>query len=120
MYEILYYETEAGNSPVKEFEQELIRKHKDAASVALKKYKEELEKHGQNITKKFKRESIKLLQDGIWELRPANIRVLFFFIIEDNKVVFLHAIEKKVDRVPQREIDTAMRRRKEWLQGGAR
>ncbi len=49
----------------------------------------------------------------IWELRPEGFRVLYFL---DSRQFFilLHGFYKKEDRIPQRHIDTAMRRMQDY------
>lgn len=115
MYTVEFYETEDGNCPVWEFLESLRLKavsNKDAKiqfkQVSL--YIELLQQNGtrmnENITKH--------LEDGIWELRPGNNRVLYFFFKEDTYVL-LHQFRKKTQKTPRREIERARSERADYL-----
>ena len=56
----------------------------------------------------------KHLSDGIWELRPGNNRV-FYFYFENDTFVFLHQFRKKSQKTPRREIDKAKAERDDYL-----
>ena len=57
----------------------------------------------------------KLLKNGICEIRPGPHRFLYFYF--NSKMIVVHAFRKKSQRTPEREIQTAFRRRKQWLGG---
>ena len=61
---------------------------------------------GENITKN--------LDEDIWELRPGNNRVLYFYF-RDNKFVLLHQFRKKTQKTPRREIEKAKAERDDWV-----
>ncbi len=48
----------------------------------------------------------KHIDDGIWELRPGNNRVFYFFF-KDDTFVLLHHFQKKSQKTPRREIEKA-------------
>jgi phage-related protein len=56
------------------------------------------------------------IENGIWELRPGNNRIFFFFCDEDGNYVLLHQFRKKSQKTPQREIRKAESEREEYLQ----
>ena len=56
----------------------------------------------------------KHLEDGIWELRPGNNRVFYFFF-QDNTFVLLHQFRKKTQKTPKREIEKAKRESDDYL-----
>ena len=56
----------------------------------------------------------KHLDEDIWELRPGNNRVLYFFCRE-NTFVLLHHFRKKTKKTPRREIEKAKRERDDYL-----
>ena len=56
----------------------------------------------------------KHLDDGIWELRPGNNRVMYFFF-KDDTFVLLHHFRKKTQKTPKREIDKAKSERADYL-----
>ena len=53
---------------------------------------------------------IKFLQDGIWELRPGNNRVMLFHY-ENGTYVLLHHFRKKGQKTPPAELERAKRER---------
>ena len=56
----------------------------------------------------------KHLGDGIWELRPGNNRVFYFYFNNDT-FVLLHQFRKKWQKTPRREIDKAKSERDDYL-----
>ena len=61
---------------------------------------------GENITKHP--------EEDIWELRPGNNRVLFFYHKNDTYVL-LHLFRKKTQKTPRREIEKAKAERNDWI-----
>ena len=61
---------------------------------------------GENITKH--------LEEDIWELRPGNNRVLYFYH-RDDTYVLLHQFRKKTQKTPRREIEKAKAERDDWI-----
>lgn len=115
MYEIEFYETRDGVSEVWEFLEDLKQRaeHNKDARIQHKQvafYIQLLMDHGtrlgENITKN--------LDEDIWELRPGNNRVLFFYF-KDNKFVLLHHFRKKTQKTPRREIEKAKTERDDWI-----
>lgn len=65
-----------------------------------------LEKYGSTI----RYPHTKYISDGVFELRvigSSNIRV--FFVFKNNEAVILHAIIKKTQKIPKREIDHVLK-----------
>jgi len=66
---------------------------------------------------------IEPIGEGLFSLRTVssgvNIRLLFFTVV-GSKVVIFSGFKKKTNKIPKREIDTAKKRKKEYLkmQGG--
>ena len=94
MYTVEFYETRDGQCPVWEFLEDLRIKsasNKDAriqhkqASLYIELLQQNGTRLNDNITKH--------LEDGIWELRPGNNRVFYFFY-ENNTFVLLHQFRK--------------------------
>ena len=80
MYEIEFYETEDGKCPIWDFLEALRLKaptNKDARiqHKQASLYIELLQQNGTHMNA----EITKHLDDGIWELRPGNNRVFYFF-----------------------------------------
>ena len=115
MYTVEFYETRDGQCPVWEFLEDLRIKsasNKDAriqhkqASLYIELLQQNGTRLNDNITKH--------LEDGIWELRPGNNRVFYFFY-ENNTFVLLHQFRKKSQKTPKREIEKAKSERIDYL-----
>lgn len=115
MYIVEFYETQDGKSQIWEFLEDLRIKaatSKDAriqhkqASLYIELLQQNGTRLNENITKH--------LEDGIWELRPGNNRVFYFFF-QDNTFVLLHQFRKKTQKTPKREIEKAKRERDDYL-----
>ena len=115
MFNVEFYETQDGKSQIWEFLEELRIKaatSKDAriqhkqASLYIELLQQNGTRLNENITKH--------LEDGIWELRPGNNRVFYFFF-QDNTFVLLHQFRKKTQKTPKREIEKAKRERDDYL-----
>ena len=115
MYEIEFYETEDGKCPIWDFLEALRLKaptNKDARIQQKQEslYIELLQQNGTHMNA----EITKHLDDGIWELRPGNNRVFYFFYQNDTYVL-LHQFRKKSQKTPKREIEKAKTERNDYL-----
>ncbi len=115
MYEIEFYETEDGKCPIWDFLEALRLKaptNKDARiqHKQASLYIELLQQNGTHMNA----EITKHLDDGIWELRPGNNRVFYFFYQNDTYVL-LHQFRKKSQKTPKREIEKAKAERNAYL-----
>lgn len=115
MYEIEFYETEDGKCPIWDFLEALRLKaptNKDARiqHKQASLYIELLQQNGTHMNA----EITKHLDDGIWELRPENNRVFYFFY-QNNTYVLLHQFRKKSQKTPKREIEKAKTERNDYL-----
>lgn len=115
MYEIEFYETEDGKCPIWDFLEALRLKaptNKDA-QIQHKQaslYIELLQQNGTHMNA----EITKHLDDGIWELRPGNNRIFYFFYQNDTYVL-LHQFRKKSQKTPKCEIEKAKTERNDYL-----
>lgn len=115
MFNIEFYSTVDGTSELWDFLDSLQQKsvkNKDARiqHKQILMYIQLLEDHGTHLG-----ESItKHLEDDIWELRPGNNRVLYFYH-KDNTYVLLHQFRKKTQKTPRREIEKAKAERDDWI-----
>ena len=120
MYTVEFYETQDGECQVWDFLEGLrledLRikaatskdariQHKQASL-----YIELLQQNGTHMSENI----TKHLEDGIWELRPGNNRVFYFFF-QDDIFVLLHQFRKKSQKTPKREIEKAKRERDDYL-----
>ena len=115
MYEIEFYETEDGKCPIWDFLEALRLKaptNKDARiqHKQASLYIELLQQNGTHMNA----EITKHLDDGIWELRPGNNRVFYFFYQNDTYVL-LPQFRKKSQKTPKREIEKAKIERNDYL-----
>ena len=101
---VSFFIDERGHRPVREFIDQLPLKEQ-AKIIA---YLAELKRQGNNLH----RPMADYLGEGIYELRPRDNRVFYFFFLREN-VVLLHAIRKKTDKIPQRDIDLCLKRKKQ-------
>ena len=116
MYEIIFYDDERGQEPVKDFIlslQEKAQKNKDAR-IKLNKviaYIDALEQYGTRMGEPI----TKYLGGEIWELRPLSNRILYAYW-KDNKFVLLHHFVKKSRKTPKKEIEQAKRNLQSYIE----
>jgi phage-related protein len=116
MYEIEIYEDKNGNSPVADFIEELNVKARTSKEhrIRLKKIAEYLQ-----LLKVYGTRAglpaTKHISDDIWELRPTHDRILFAYW-KDDKFILLHHFVKKTQKTPQREIEQAKRKLKDFME----
>lgn len=115
MYTIEFYENTNGYSQLWSFLEALrIKSHKsknariqfNQISLYLDLLEQNGTRLGENITKH--------IDDGIWELRPGNNRI-FYFYFENNTFVLLHQFRKRTQKTPAREIRKAKAERDDWI-----
>ncbi len=99
---IYYFVDEWGNKPVGEFISTLTMK--EQAKVYA--YIRELKKQGSNL----RRPMADYLRDGIYELRPKNNRIFYFFYIRDTTIL-VHAIKKKTERISDSDLRLCIKRK---------
>ncbi|MDD2772315.1 MAG: type II toxin-antitoxin system RelE/ParE family toxin [Elusimicrobiales bacterium] len=100
--DVYYFVDGRGNAPVEEFI-DILSPDEQAKAFA---YIAELRKQGHNL----RRPLAAPVKNGIYELRPKSNRLFYFFFHRDY-IILVHAIRKKTDAVPQRDIDLALRRK---------
>jgi phage-related protein len=107
-----YFCVESGKSPVRDFIDSLDGSTQRKFFFA----KRLLEEFGHRLPQPH----AKYVGDDIFELRftgkEGGIRILYFFFHRD-KVIFTNGFIKKTDKLPSREKETAVERRKTFLQG---
>ena len=114
-YNIIFYERKNGESEVWNFLEELLTESKTNKDARIKYkqallYIELLQNNGtrlpDNVTKH--------IVEDIWELRPGNNRI-FYFYCDKNCFVLLHSFRKKTQKTPRREIEKAKAERDDYL-----
>jgi phage-related protein len=109
-FEVEFYETVNGRSPVLEFLDELKQSDPgDHAAVmrGLAKLR----------NRQYHREPLaKALGDRMFELRHVgklNTRVLWFFM-KGRRIIAVHGVRNKGQAIPARDLDTAQDRMRDW------
>lgn len=119
MFNVIIYKSKDGES---ELENELKRLARQSttnknARIQLNQISycvELLKRNGTNLPSVI----TKHIKEDIWELRPGNNRVLYFFF-ENNTYVLLHMFRKKTQKTPTKEIQKAIKERDDfkWRNG---
>jgi phage-related protein len=110
LYNLVFYTTERGDSPVDDFLDGLDKKSraKVAAHLSL------LEEQGPHL----KRPYADVVRGKIRELRihqsSNQYRILFFFQA-CNQIVLAHAFSKKTQQLKEKDIELAERRMEDWI-----
>ena len=115
MNQVVFYEDANGVSELWNFLDDLLQRsagNKDARiqHTQIVYYIELLQKNGTRLPETITKNII----EDIWELRPGDNRV-FYFYFRDNTFVLLHHFRKKSQKTPQREIDRAIAERDDFL-----
>ena len=115
MYKIEFYEKSDGTSDLWNFLEKLRQKaqtNKDAR-IQLKQIRLHIQLLQENGTR-LPNSITKHLIEDIWELRPGNNRVLYFYHKEDT-FVLLHHFRKKTQKTPMSELEKAKRERNDYI-----
>ena len=111
MYNLVFYTTERGASPIDDFLDSLDKKSraKVAAHLSL------LEEEGPNLRRPY----ADVVRGKIRELRihhsSSQYRILYFFQMRDQ-IVLVHAFSKKTQQLKEGDIELAERRMQDWIQ----
>ena len=114
MYQVKFYRDAKGYSPVEAFLdslQERALTNKDAR-IQLKQIAQcidILSVYGTRINAN----TVKHLTGDIWELRPGNNRIMFFYF-KNNTFILLHHFRKRSQKTPEREIARAIYECNDW------
>lgn len=100
---VVFYRTEAGNEPVREWLKDLKREDRRTIGQDVK-----TAQYGWPLGMPL----IRKLEPGLWEVRSrvtqGIARVLF--TVGDGVMVLLHAFVKKSQKIPQEDLRTARKR----------
>jgi phage-related protein len=108
---IVFYTTADKKSPVQEFIDGLPKKQQGKVLRGISLLRE----HGTAL----REPQAKPLGDGLWELRTTfggDAFRLLYFTWTASRFVILHGFQKKTQQTPEAELETARRRRRDWLQ----
>lgn len=100
MYKIEFYENQHGESDVWDFLESLRVKSETSKDARIQYhqilfYIDLLARNGTNLPTNI----TKHLEENIWELRPGNDRV-FYFYYDENQYVLLHHFRKNLRKRP--------------------
>ena len=104
-WELFYYQSERGESPIEEFLNGLSLKSR-AKCLA---YIEQLEQFGNRLPSNFASK----VQGDVWELRPEWGGVehrFFYFTFVERRIVIIHALTKKSQKLKAQDIHIALAR----------
>ena len=114
-HNIIFYENSKGISEIWNF-LETLRKKSVTNKDARIQYKqallhiELLQLNGTQLPNNI----TKHIDENIWELRPGNNRIFYFFCDTDG-FILLHSFRKKTQKTPIREIEKAKSERDDYL-----
>lgn len=107
---VVFYKTLMGNEPVREWLLDLSPDKRKSIGEDIKAIE---------IAWPIGLPLVRKLDTNLWEVRtklPNQISRVFFTIVQDM-MVLLHAIIKKTQKTPQKDLELAKRRRNEVLEG---
>ena len=104
--QVVYYLDEKGENPVWKFIAALSADEREKCF----EYITYLEDMGEQV----RRPVGDYLGGKLYELRPKQTRIIYFFMLKDY-VVLVHAFRKKTNAVPDREIRTAFRNMEDFI-----
>ena len=113
MFEVEVYETESGNSPVRDFLSKLTKENKQNEITQIYSYIKRLKEYGMAVNFTY-HETIKPLRDDIYELRPGKNRI-FFIYYTGKKFILLHAYRKFKQKAPPSEIKQAIKEKDDYI-----
>lgn len=107
---IFFYKTASGRSPVREF----IDDQPEGSLARFLDVIVEIESHGLDSA----RITFKPIEGKLWEIKfrteDAGYRV-FYVLLKQNEMIWLHAFKKKTQKTPTKELDIARKRMREVL-----
>jgi phage-related protein len=110
-FTIEFYETSTGTCPVRAFLDELKKSNPDDFAeilAGLAKLRNR-EYHKPPLSK--------AIGEDLFELRHVgklNTRVLYFFV-KSRRIILVHGIRKKTGKLPARDRQVALERKRDWL-----
>lgn len=107
---VVFFRTDAGNEPVREWLKGLAAEERKAIGVDILKVQ-----YAWPVGKPL----VDNLGDGIWEIRSRlrNRIPRTLFTIIAGEIVLLHGFIKKQQKTPADELELARRRKRQYLQG---
>ena len=101
MKKVVYYRDAKGNGPVQNFIFSLPEDEKNKCFEYINRLRE--------LGESIRRPIGDYLGNKLYELRPKQTRIIYFFMLKDYAVL-VHAFRKKTDAVPVHELRIAAKR----------
>lgn len=111
MFQVIFYENQNGESPVKQWLQMLDSRGGKKTELTQFDSKIRIIKE---LGTRAGADTVDFIADGIWELRPGRNRVLF--AVWKGKILLLHQFSKKTNKCPPREIAKAKNELSDWIE----
>ena len=101
--DVVFYKTEAGNEPVRDWLKDLPREDRRMIGEDIK-----TAQYGWPLGMPL----IRKIEHGLWEVRSTISTGIprVFFTVMDRMMILLHGFVKKSQKTPQNELETARRR----------
>jgi len=98
--DVVFYKTDAGNEPVREWLKSLPRDDRRAIGEDIK-----TAQYGWPLDMPL----IRKMERGLWEVRSNTCTGIarVFFTVMDDLMILLHGFVKKSQKTPQNELDAA-------------
>jgi phage-related protein len=112
-WSIVFYTDVDGKSPIVDFLEGLDNKTKARFDWSIEQLRIRNVQAGEPL--------VKHIEGKIWELRRAssgNIYRLMYFFFTGRRIVFLHGFQKKTQKTPRQEIETAEQRLTDFIKRG--
>lgn len=106
---VVFFRTEVGNEPVREWLQRLSREDKKKIGADILSIQ-----YAWPVGKPL----VDHLGEGMWEIR-SNLKdriARTLFIVVDEEIVLLHGFIKKERKTPKSDLDLAKKRKSQYLQ----
>ena len=113
MYSVVYYKTQSNSCPVEDFVKDLIKNNKEIEVAQIRAYILMLQEYGFKLPS-MSNSYAKRLEGKLYELRPGNNRVIYYFQNSKDQYVLLHAFQKKSQKTPPQEITRAISEMKDY------
>jgi phage-related protein len=109
-FTVEFYETQSGRCPVKEFLDRLKESDPDDFTIVIAGL-------AKLQSRQYHKPPLsKTVGEGLFELRHVgklNTRVLYFFA-RGQRIIAVHGIRSKSQRISERDINVALERKKDW------
>jgi phage-related protein len=107
VWKVEFYEDARGQCQVQDFLNGLLPSEQAAVGHHLALLRD----FGVLLTEPY----VRHIDDDLWEIRPGRIRILYF-AHTNRQFILVHAYYKKSNKMPLRELETARRRRADFLE----